>query len=350
MKPHAWSALLAALLLGAAQHAAGRAPAAPRADGTAPPSRLVDTGLYAEGEVTAIAAANRPFSPQYPLWSDGAVKKRWVFVPQGARIDTSGERWDFPAGTRFWKEFSFNGRRVETRFLWKTAASEWVAASYVWNPEGTDAVLAPDDGVPALADIAAGRRHNIPSRSDCAACHGPSRAPLGFNALQLSIDRDPNAVHAEPLTASMVTMDTLILERRMVNPADANRMRAARIATADPLARAALGYLSSNCGTCHDGSPDISARVPSLTYAAMMRDGDAVARSLIGQPSKWQAPGQTAGPTMLIDPHAPEASAILLRMRSRRPSTQMPPLGTVIKDEAAIDAISRWIATLGPAK
>jgi hypothetical protein len=35
---------------------------------------------------------------------------------------------------------------------------------------------------------------------------------------------------------------------------------------------------------------------------------------------------------------------MLVRMRSRRPSTQMPPLGTNLRDEAAIDAITKWLA------
>lgn len=42
---------------------------------------------------------------------------------------------------------------------------------------------------------------------------------------------------------------------------------------------------------------------------------------------------------------APDASAMLVRMRSRRPSSQMPPLGTALRDEAAIDVITKWIAT-----
>jgi hypothetical protein len=47
------------------------------------------------------------------------------------------------------------------------------------------------------------------------------------------------------------------------------------------------------------------------------------------------------------DPHAgaPELSTMLLRMRSRSPSSQMPPLGTVLRDEQAVAAISAWIAT-----
>lgn len=48
---------------------------------------------------------------------------------------------------------------------------------------------------------------------------------------------------------------------------------------------------------------------------------------------------------MLIDPDRPEHSAILVRMRSRQPSSQMPPLGTVLRDQAALDRLTRWVAS-----
>jgi hypothetical protein len=66
---------------------------------------------------------------------------------------------------------------------------------------------------------------------------------------------------------------------------------------------------------------------------------------MIGQATRWQAPGRLDG-TMLIDPGSPDSSALLLRMRSRRPSSQMPPLGTVVQDQQAVEAIGRWIASL----
>jgi hypothetical protein len=155
-----------------------------------------------------VAPANRPFSPQYPLWTDGATKRRWIYLPEGTTIDARNiRRWEFPVGTRFWKEFSFAGRPVETRLLWKTSSNRWVAGSYVWNEGRTDAVLT-EDGVIGAAEIAPGRQHNVPSRSDCAACHGTAGGPLGFNPLQLSNDRDPNAIHGEPLTRDMITLQT----------------------------------------------------------------------------------------------------------------------------------------------
>jgi hypothetical protein len=77
-----------------------------------------------------------------------------------------------------------------------------------------------------------------------------------------------------------------------------------------------------------------------------MENADLVARNLVERPSNWQAPGQSDGSTRLVHPGDPERSALLLRMRSRSPSSQMPPLGTVVRDQRAVDAITRWIREL----
>ena len=334
-------ACLALLLMVARQQQPPLA-AARSADDVALPMRLADTGLFAAEGTGAIAASNRPFAPQYPLWTDGATKRRWIHIPAGTTIDATNPRqWEFPVGSRLWKEFAFAGRPVETRFLWKASDAGWLAASYVWNQEGTDAVLAASDGVAGAMEIAPGRQHDVPARSDCATCHGEARRPLGFNPLQLSNDRDPNAIHGEALTPDMVTLRTLFDEELLTGADPSLRQTPPRIVTDDPETRAVLGYLSGNCGACHNGDGQIAAQLPSFAYPDVV-DGRATARQMIGQPSRWQAPGRQEG-TLLIDPASPDSSAVLLRMSSRRPSSQMPPLGTVLQDRQAIDAIRRWV-------
>jgi mono/diheme cytochrome c family protein len=301
------------------------------------PKRLSDTGLTELG---------RPFSPQYPLWSDGAVKTRWVYLPPGATIDASDETaWDLPVGTRFWKEFSFNGRKAETRMLWKTSASGWIAASYVWNEDGTDAVLAPAEGAISDVDVAPGRRHVIPSRDECLMCHGTRETTaLGFTALQLSPDRDPNAIHGEPVSADMITLKTLV-ESRVLSNARADLLaNPPQIRATDAATRSVLGYLSTNCGSCHNGRGEIAALGPVLKASELLEDGDQVARGLFAQPTKWQVPGLQEGESAVINPAVPDKSALLVRMRSRRPSSQMPPLGTSVRDDEAVGAITEWIA------
>jgi hypothetical protein len=83
-----------------------------------PPKTLQETGLYSDSETLQINPQHLSFAPQYPLWSDGATKRRWISLPPGAAIDGSDpDAWIFPVGTRLWKEFSFNGQKVETRYL-----------------------------------------------------------------------------------------------------------------------------------------------------------------------------------------------------------------------------------------
>ena len=310
------------------------------------PARLSDTGLYVSGQIGTVDSRNRQFSPQYPLWSDGAVKIRWVFLPPGTTIDARNDAaWELPVGTRFWKEFSFGGRKVETRMLWRASVARWVAVSYIWNDEQTDAVLAPDAGEPGIVSLTANRRHSIPSVSDCLTCHGTKRTePLGFNPLQLSPDRDANAIHGEPLPAGAMTLRTLV-EEGLLSPARTDLVASPpRIRSTSERTRTMLGYLAANCGSCHKGDSEMAPQVPSMRYSTVMHDGDGAALSLVKRPTQWQVPGAAENASVLIDPDSPELGAILARMKSRSPSTQMPPLGTVLRDQAAVDALTAWTA------
>jgi hypothetical protein len=334
------AAVLLAAWVGALHASTGSAGSDPGA-----PARLTDTGLYAPGRPGVVDPANRAFAPQYPLWSDGAAKARWIYLPPGSTIDvTNPVEWQFPVGTRFWKEFTFNGRKVETRFLWHATSDQWIFASYVWNEEQNDAVLAPAGGVPGVVEIAEGRRHDVPGASDCRACHGAVRpGPLGFNALQLSTDRDPHAIHGEPLAPGMIDLGTLVRENRLSPARPEFLATPPRIHASSPRTRAVLGYFAANCGTCHNRNGETTFAGPSLKHGDLS-DGDAVADALLGYATAWQVPGQPEGASRMLDARVPEASAMLARMRSRRPSSQMPPLGTVLRDEQAIEAIGKWLA------
>ena len=119
------------------------------------------------------------FAPQYPLWTDGAAKRRWIHLPRGKSIDKRDpDAWVFPVGTRFWKEFALE-RRIETRYSERMPDGTWRFATYLWNAEGTRATLAPEEGAQAGS-------FTIPSRHDCVTCHeGPAVPVLGYSAAQL---------------------------------------------------------------------------------------------------------------------------------------------------------------------
>lgn len=329
------------------------APLRPAATSQAPatlPARLSDTGLYADAARLVVDPRNRPFTPQYPLWSDGAEKRRWVRLPDGAAIDGhDADAWDFPVGTRFWKEFVFNGVRVETRHFVKVAADRWTFASYVWSADQRDAVRAPASGVPNVAEVAPGKWHSIPSEEECRACHDSGRTEaLGFTALQLSDDRDPLAPHAEPLEPGMITLRTLVAEGRITGVSPTLVQTPPRVAASDPAERAVLGYLSTNCGSCHNRKSTIASLGLHLKYsltAAPTCGPDALATTL-DQKGHWLVPTAPEGTSRLVAAGAPERSAVVYRAKSRRPSSQMPPIGTVVADKEALALITSWVQSL----
>lgn len=313
-----------------------------------PPQRLTETGLYAGRGTAVVDARNRSFAPQYPLWTDGAAKARWISIPEGATIDTSDPgRWTFPVGTKMWKEFSFGGKKVETRLVWKTADGAWLYAAYVWNDEQTEAFLAPEAGVPDVVEVAPGRFHSIPSRSDCVACHrGGKGESLGFDALQLSDDRDPLAPHAEPLKPGMVTLSTLVEEGRLTPDRREWVAHPPRIEAQTPRERAALGYLAANCGACHNSRGPLAR----LGLVLAHEPGAAALRSTVDVAGAYAVPGVAPELSRRIAPGAPERSTLVHRMKSRRPMSQMPPLGSVVPDAEAIELVRGWIAEDLPAR
>ena len=308
------------------------------------PKRLSDTGLYVAGSTSQVRPENLPFSPQYPLWSDGATKRRWLSVPAGKFIDSAKpDEWDFPPGTKLWKEFA-HGRPIETRFIERLADGTWRFAAYVWNEEGTEATLAPAEGITALPVKDAPRgRYTIPGEGDCRACHEGAVVPvLGVSALQLSPDRDPLAPHAEATREGNVDLRGLIARGWLRTLPEEVAAKPPRIAAETPAARAALGYLHGNCGHCHNdnGAPPPVDLV--LAHGTDRASTAKVTNSLFGARSRYRAPGANA-PASVVEPGRPEESVLVARMRSRNPQTQMPPLGTQIADQLALELIERWI-------
>lgn len=182
------------------------------------PETLEETGF---SEAEAIA-----FTPQYPLWSDGSDKRRWIFLPPGTSIDKSNpDAWQFPLGTRAWKEFSRDGKRIETRFIERLADGSWRYVTYMWNSTGTQATLAPAHGV---------RESGIPSRADCLACHEGAAVPiLGYSAVQLDAKLPKalgylhgNCGHCHNDTGPLANVELVLAQRTDRKPVSAFKNRA----------------------------------------------------------------------------------------------------------------------------
>lgn len=305
------------------------------------PELLSETGLFVAGSVTEIDPRNLLYVPQYPLWSDGATKRRWLRLPEGEAIDARDpDAFQVPVGTRLWKEFSF-GRRVETRYIERLRDGSYRYATYVWSDDGRDARLQPleESGIARGAD---GGEHEIPNESDCRACHEGRRSPiLGLSALQLSTDRDPNAPHREVEPEGSLDLADLV-KRGLIKGLPEQLVREPpRIAAANATERAALGYLYGNCSSCHNAEGPIAS--VGLDFDQSVRKGatPGALRTTIRRPSHYTIPGSDQ--SLRVAPGDAERSVVAYRMASRFAAAQMPPLGTRFVDEEALELIRTWI-------
>jgi hypothetical protein len=284
------------------------------------PDALSETGLYADIAAAVVADRVIEFSPRFPLWTDGADKRRWLLLPEGERVDTSDpEAWVFPVGTKTFKEFALDGVALETRMNTRTADG-WASVSYVWD--GADAAKQME----AAPDVA-GTPHDVPSAGECLACHGGrGNFILGFSATQL----EP-AVRAQ-LFADGVLSDAVDGELDL--PA---------------ATMAGLGVLHGNCSHCHNAQrleqpqattcfdPSVAEDdEDELADFTLPHDLAAVEDAPVLQTARWLLAGD-------------DGSEIVARMSERNTSVfnpSMPPLGTEIIDEAGIAAIEAMLAEL----
>jgi len=303
------------------------------------PPNLEQTGLYSNIKDKIIALENWPFSPQYPLWSDGAVKKRWIYIPMGKKIDSSNpDNWNFPVGTKFWKEFSFkdaagNFHRVETRYLEKIGEQKWDMGSYQWNSDESQATLVPSEGRANVFPINDRISHRIPMRWDCHSCHGETRPVLGFQALQLSEKRDPNALHREGLTNEMITMGQLLREGKLSH--QVNPEMEIPDSPKNPLQKPVMGYFLANCSHCH--RPDGYAGGTKLHFdfqSELPLKKQPFLETALNKRTRFYYQGSHR-----IRTGKPERSTILIRMING----SMPPLATQIPDSLAISTLEKYI-------
>lgn len=285
---------------------------------TALPVHLSETGLYQDFAGKVVADGVTQFAPHNVLWSDAAVKTRWILLPEGATIDSSEmDHWTFPVGTKWFKEFAKDGKRLETRLIWRVADTgdrerDTLLGSYVWNDTETEATFQKDGGMNLR-----GTDHDAPAADKCWHCHigEPGRA-LGFQALQLG------DVSSLPLS----------------NPPPAGTTYAAP--------NAALGYLHANCGHCHNPNGEGWAN-SNMVLRLDVGERDAMTNKLVQTTvgvdiQQWLGHGYTK---RIVAGDATN-SAIFARINQRGVNLQMPPLATEFVDTAGVELIRSWITSL----
>jgi mono/diheme cytochrome c family protein len=242
--------------------------------------------------------------------------------------------WSFPVGTRFYKEFVVDGKRIETRLILRTGKGpyDFLYASYLWNDAETEATLVPKEGILQ----AKGTTHDIPSEVACRRCHGshekkggrPSRA-LGFSAMQLNHD------NAETL------LGTLVNNERLTHAP----METLKVPGND-VERGALGYLHVNCGVCHNGTRDGVPQTDMNLWIDHDQTTVETTSTYLSTVGKANKVFNDQHVTARIEPNNPDKSSIIYRMSQRGNNAQMPPLATHQVDQVGVEAVKAWILSL----
>lgn len=325
------------------------------------PTKLSETGVYADVQNQIVAQGLIPYDVNSPLWSDGAAKQRFIGLSDVGQIEFNDkESWDFPDGTVLVKTFSLPTvdntglSPVETRLMTRQDG-QWYGYSYEWNDKLTDAVLVPAAGKDreyvvqhAGVDIAERQTWHFPSRSECMVCHSrAAKFVLGLSAAQMNREFDYENT-GNPVNQLLALEHWSVFKSPQSDSGEAKHFQLSkpidelpRLANpydnTQPLENRVRAYLDSNCATCHveagggNSLMDLSAKAP-LDKMRLL--------DIIPQHDRLGVED-----ARLIAPGDPERSILLKRMEQRGRG-QMPPLATSRVDAAATMLLREWIASL----
>lgn len=341
---------------------------APAVAETAPfPKKLSETGLFRSVKDHQVAPGVIPYSVNAELWSDHAVKERFIAIPGEGKIGFdeivypepppgAPAGWKFPDGTVLVKSFFMDmergnpasRKRLETRLMHfqqfpgtsEVGDQYWRGYTYVWNDEQTDAELLDGAGLDKTLRIKDGDRtieqvYRFPSRAECALCHNnAAKFALGVSTLQLNRDHDYGHGKVNQLTA----LEQLGLFEKPLpkKPAELPKMVNYEDPT-QPIEVRARAYLHSNCAHCHTKWGGGNAEFKLASTLPLEQLGIAGVK-----------PGHGAfglKEPALISPGHPESSVILHRMKLNALG-RMPHIGSKAVHESAVKLVEAWIKEL----
>ena len=298
------------------------------------PRTLADTGLFSDAPSQHPAAGVYAYDVVAPRWQDGAVARRWIAVPGQSQASAVGStEASYPDGTVFVRHLDIPTdppTPLETQILHFNNGT-WNPYSYLWNADGTEAVLAPPEGAERVVRFP--DRHPMTWKTnavnECRLCHNAGTGfVLGFRPNQLQRKTDSGQTHLAWLHSSGVLKDLTAVNENLalVDPHDESQ----------PLNDRARSYLHSNCSSCHHkgGNAIVSFYLTRDLSFEQMNTNKGTGIGTFGiENAKLVAPGD------------PYRSVLLYRM-SKTGYARMPYIGSQVVDGQGVALISRWIRSL----
>ncbi len=286
-----------------------------------------------------------PYDLNTALFSDYALKKRYVYVPEGSTIpfDTSAVL-ELPVGSVLIKHFYFDDpsgseNYIETRLLIRRNDG-WYPETYEWNETQTDAERTVIGGTRDLTISVNGQNQSlnylIPNQNQCKNCHSFEGKihPIGPTIQNLNkdynyIDGVANQIETWEMKGILETSPSTILPKWYgINDPNGSLDERAR------------GYLAINCSSCHRLEGSASNSGFYLEY----NNTDSLSLGV------WKTPvaagAGSGGFTYVIHPGKGDESILLYRMIADEVDERMPEIGRELLHDEGIDLIKEWIDNL----
>ena len=315
----------------------------PRNGAFAFPSVLSATGAFSNVSTLAPATGVIPYTVNSPLWSDNAIKSRWVAVPNDGPPYTSDEQinfvpvgeWSFPNGTVFIKHFELTvneitgeRKRLETRLLVRNEDGAVYGVTYKWRADNSDADLLPgalDEDIAITTSSGATRiqKWSYPGRGQCLACHtSAANYVLGVKTHQM------NGNFTYPATGRTDNQLRTFAHIGLLNPTPSEAdiptyLKSVAVSdTSVPVQHRMRSWIDANCSQCHrpgGSGPGYDARFYTPLENQNLINTYVRFRDVAGSP--------------------------LYQRDNALDDTKMPPLAKNLVDEAAMAALRQWIAS-----
>ena len=316
-----------------------------------PPAKLSELGAFKDLENLQPIDGFIPYAVNSPLWSDRAIKSRWMAIPNDGKHNQDYEQitfnstddWEFPDGTVFLKHFELplttdpNGptKRLETRFFILGEGDIGYGLTYKWNEDDTDATLITSgqseyfdimDG----NDIAFTQKWDYPDRGQCSTCHtSNANHVLGVKTHQLNSDFIYEGV-------SMNQIEYLRTHEIFKNPNQTLGQHLKSYGLGDEsvdLGVRIRSYLDANCASCHrpggvrNVNMDLRFSVPLPLQNMLNIETGSEASNLHYD---------------IVEPGDHQRSELWIRDASNE-ELKMPPLARNLVDEEYVEKLAEWI-------